>query len=302
VKEIKDKAVNNVTKSLEAAGLSQNDLSIDFQDWRKQIDVAEEEENAVKIEDIESKVLADIEGKKEDKARSSKLDDLKEKLSNDNDKQQNNKVFAEVLKEANKNIGNQENEVKVQELKQEMREKDPEIYFETFVKWVEEELKVIEVSKDELEEDERNLIEGKITDQNKAKETEKRLEEKIETKKQSQSFSQKINEWQNWLKTTAVEMAINHFQEQAKIIKKHVYSLKSSTNPFKRNAYEANKQRVNNLFSELNAISRTLDIQTVPPTKKNLFRPEVMVPVSLVAVLAIAFAVIIRRKKRIKAK
>jgi hypothetical protein len=301
VKEIKDKAVNNITESLEAAGFSQSDLSIDLQNWRKQMEVAEEEEDAVKIENIESKLLADIEGKKESKAESSKLDDLKANFSN-KDEPCSNKVFAETLKEANKNIGDQENEVKVQELKQEMRERDPEIYFETFVKWVEEELKVIEVSKDELEEDERNLIEGKITDQNKAKETEKRLEEKIETKKQSQSFSQKINEWQNWLKTTAAEMAINHFQEEAKKIKKHVYSLKFSTNPFKRNAYKNNQQRVNNLFSELNAISQTQDIQIPPPTEKSLFRPEVVIPVSLVAVAAIFATVIIRRKKRLKAK
>jgi hypothetical protein len=302
VKEIKDKAVNNITESLEAAGFSQSDLSIDLQNWRKQMEVAEEEEDAVKIENIESKLLADIEGKKESKAKSSKLDDLKANFSN-KDEPCSNKVFAETLKEANKNIGDQENEVKVQELKQEMRERDPEIYFETFVKWVEEELKVIEVSKDELEEDERNLIEGKITDQSKAKETEKRLEEKIETKKQSQSFSQKINEWQNWLKTTAAEMAINHFQEEAKKIKKHVYSLKFSTNPFKRNAYKNNQQRVNNLFSELNAISQTQDIQTPPPpTEKSLFRPEVVIPVSLVAVAAIFATVIIRRKKRLKAK
>ncbi|MCE8163579.1 MAG: hypothetical protein I3273_05990 [Candidatus Moeniiplasma glomeromycotorum] len=300
VEEAKNKAVKEITTALQKAGLSQDDLKDEYQNWKEQLKLAEEEGNATKIQDIESKLLADINNKKEFKENGAKLDNLLQKFQNA-DKTANKNEFKEAIKETNLNLGDQENEVKVQKVKEAMWEQDPELYFETFVNWVKEEIKTYEIKDNELEEKEKKLINGEITEPSEFKEIEKNLEKKLATKKHSWNFSQKLSEWQNWLRTTAVRLAANHLEEETKKIKRQIYSLKSSANSIKRQAYQQNEQKVNQLLAELNNVSQTSN-QTTAPVEKGFWQPKVLIPTTLAIVgLIILVAVIIRKnKKRIK--
>ena len=164
-------------------------------------------------------------------------------------------------------------------------------------------MEVCEMKDDELEADERKLIKGEITDLSEAEkvEIEKKLEEKVATKKQSWSFSQKLSEWQNWLKTEAAKLAVDYLEEEVKKIKQQIYGLKTSANHYKRKAFENNKGKANKLLAELNTISQKN--QTVAPTEKGFLQPKVLIPVALLAVvLAIAAVLVIRKRKQAKVK
>ncbi|MCE8163957.1 MAG: hypothetical protein I3274_07170 [Candidatus Moeniiplasma glomeromycotorum] len=301
VEETKNKAVKVITTALQVSGLSQGDLKVEYQSWQEQINLASEEENVTKIQDIESKLLADINNKKEIKAGGANLDNMLQKFQNA-DKTANENEFKEAIKETNLNLGDQENEVKVQKIKEAMWEQDHELYFETFVQWVKEEIKTYEIKDNELEEKEKKLINGEITEPNEFKEIEKNLEKKMATKKHSWNFSQKLSEWQNWLRTTAVRLTANHLEEETKKIKRQIYSLKSSANSFKRQAYQQNEQKVNQLLAELNNVSQTSNQTTNAPVEKGFWQPKVLIPATFVIVgLIILVAVIVRKnKKRIK--
>jgi hypothetical protein len=86
-------------------------------------------------------------------------------------------------------------------------------------------------------------------------------------------------------------------------IKQQIYLLKSSTNPLKSKAFKNNEEKVNKLLAELNTVSQKS--QTVAPTEKGFFRPEVIIPIALVAVVLIAavgIMVMRRRNKQLKVK
>jgi hypothetical protein len=77
--------------------------------------------------------------------------------------------------------------------------------------------------------------------------------------------------------------------------------MENNSNRYVQQAFQDNKNHVNNLLAELDTISQ--GNQTVAPNEKGFFRPEVVIPVSLSAVvLAIAVAVVIRKRKLAKAK
>jgi len=128
----------------------------------------------------------------------------------------------------------------------------------------------------------------------------KKLEEKVATKKHSWSLSQKLSEWQNWLKTKAAKLAVDHLEAETRKIKQHIYNLKSSTNFFKQQAYKNNEAEVNNLLADLNTISQKN--QTVAPAKKGFFRPGVVIPVSLLLVLGLVAVVILVKRRRKQGK
>jgi hypothetical protein len=304
IDETKEKAVKGITKALQEAKLSQSNLEDENQNWQEQIELAAEEGSATKIEDIENKLLADISNKKETKENDTKLDNWLEKFS-DKNKQVGNKEFTKALKEVNQNLGDQENQTKAEEVKKAMLEQNPELYFETFVKWVKEEMEVCGIKENELEDQERKLIKGEIVGLSEAEkvEIEKKLEEKVATKKQSWSFSQKLSEWQNWLKTRAAELAVDHFQEELKKIKRQIYSFKSGANSLKLKAFKQNEKQVNKLLADLNNFSQK--DQKVTPTEKNFWkRPEVIIPTVLgIGLVIVIVGVIIRgKRKQVKVK
>ncbi|MCE8163618.1 MAG: hypothetical protein I3273_05640 [Candidatus Moeniiplasma glomeromycotorum] len=255
VAEEKIKAVKKITAALQTASLSQNDLKEEYQNWQEQIDFAVEEGSATKIQDIESKLLAEIDQQKKLKENGAKLDNLLQKFSNKTKTISKNEL-ADDLKAVNEELGEAKNQTKSQKVKEVIRENDPEAYFEVFVKWVKAEMEVCQIKDNELEDKEKKLINGEITDLDQAKQVEKELEEKIITKKHSWSFRQKLNEWQNWLKNEAANLAVNHLEEEVKKIKRQIYSLKFSSNFLKTKAYQENEAKTNQLLAEINNISQ----------------------------------------------
>ncbi|MCE8159303.1 MAG: hypothetical protein I3270_01885 [Candidatus Moeniiplasma glomeromycotorum] len=299
VEEEKVKAVKKITAALQTASLSQNDLKEEYRNWQEQIDFAVEEGSATKIQDIESKLLAEINHQKEVKENSAKLDNLLQKFSN-KDKTVNKNELADDLRTVNENLGEVKNQTKNQEVKEVMRENDPEAYFEAFVKWVKEEMEVCQIKDDELEANEKKLINGEITDSNQSKQVEKALEEKIITKKHSWSFRQKLNEWQNWLKNEAANLAVNHLEEEVKKIKRQIYSLKFSSNFLKTKAYQENEAKTNQLLAEINNISQKNQPNSSPSASwpKTLgIGALIVVPVVLVV-----GGIIVRQRSRIKSR
>jgi len=133
LEETKNKAVEKITAALASAGLSQSDLKAENQNWQEQIDLATEEGSVTKIEDIEAKLLSNIENKQDLEQKGAELDSLTEKFQNQAKPASENE-FKDALRKLSENLGDQENETKTQAVKEAMREKNSELYFETFVK------------------------------------------------------------------------------------------------------------------------------------------------------------------------
>jgi len=86
------------------------------------------------------------------------------------------------------------------------------------------------------------------------------------------------------------------FEQKKEQIKQEIESIKNSSNQYTLQAYAENKKCLNSLLSELDAISQKS--QTVVP-EKCFFRSEVMIPVSIIALLTIAASILVVRRRKL---
>jgi len=199
------------------------------------------------------------------------LNNVADKYQGNNNQNSKDEIIND-LKKINRNLGNEDPETKrkLRETKKQMAQHDPELYFSSFVKLIEEEVKKLESEKGkdtkeskldleiEWNEEEKKLLNGEITDTSKKEELIEAIEKKIETKKRIWSWY-KHKEWNKWLKTKARLLFKKNkvsFDTQKSQIEEEIKNLKTSSNTFDKQAYRANQQGVNALLSELKSMSQ----------------------------------------------
>jgi hypothetical protein len=150
-----------------------------------------------------------------------------------------------------------------------MINQDPEKYFESFTKWVEEEERKIEKEKKSLketdtnseieyDEEEKALLNGEIDDQQKKEEIAERIEVKVNVKKKSWSLRRWLKEQYEWLKTKAKLLRKKNkvdFDQKANKIRQEIKTAESSSNQYIRQAYEKNKNQAEALLKELKNVA-----------------------------------------------
>jgi len=305
--QLREKIIQEITALLRKEPVvSDSDLKIENQNWLVQLKTAK---TSREIVGIQLRVKLNVGEIKRNKQSAANLNNLVQELQNGS-----KTIDINVIATFNQNSGNDDNKEKEQETREVMIQQDPELYFETFIKWVEEEEKKIEEERKKLKETnpnleiewterEQKLFNGEITDPEKKKEIVKQIEDKINAKKNSWNLWKWLQEMKKWIKTKAKLLRKNNkigFENKKEQIKKELENKKNSSNRHIREAYSSSENQVNNLLAELDAISQ--ENQTVAPSEKGFFRPEIVIPISLVAVVAIAAAIVIRKRKSAKAK
>jgi hypothetical protein len=252
-------------------------------------------EKCATINGIKSRIKNVVEAIVSLRKKTANLDNLSEKFENGSEKVEINDIAT-----FNQNSGDDKNKEKEQKAKENMMKSEE--YTEAFISWVKIEERKLEDSNFKLEytEEQKEFLKGKVADPIQKEQISSQIETKINVEKKSRGLKEFLKKVVNFVKDK-VKKVFNKGekekveQEAIQIIKK-LESAENSSNLYERAAYEENKQQVSELRMQLNSLLQ--DNQQVP--EKSLFRPEVMVLVSLVAMLAVVATVMIRRKKRIK--
>ena len=240
----------------------------------------------------------------------SNLDNLSQKFENGSAKVEINDIAI-----FNESSGDDKNQEKEQKARVAMMKSEG--YFENLVNWVKDEESKLNEVKEENDEDstpkvkyteeEEKFLNGEITDPEKKKEVAEQVKTKVNVKKKGWDLKKKLNKALKWAEDAAKKLLkqgkkkVEALENKAKQIKKELKNIENGSNRYERQAYQENKEQVNKLVAKLDVILQ--NNQTVAPTEKSFFHPEVMIPVSIVALLAIvATIVVIRRKKLTKIK
>lgn len=307
-KEWRNRYIERIKRYLNSRSIEENELEPENRNWLEKIKATN---NLGEMFSIVTEVEIDAKNKKDLKQTAAELDKIIEDVPS-----LNNEKLTKAFQTLNESLGEKENEVKAERAKKAMMEQDPEKYFESFAKWVEEEERKIEEEKKKLketdtdseieyDEEEKRFLNGQIDDQQKKEQVAKRIEEKINVKRKTWSFWKWLKELREWLKVKAKLLKKNNkvaFDQKKEQIKQEIENKKNSSNSYTQQAYQKNKQQAEALLRELDNISQ--NNQTVSPNEKGFFRPEVMVPLSIfvAVVLAIVAAVVIRKRKQVKVK
>jgi len=314
INRVRNDYIQDITELLnQEPVVKEGDLEEKNRNWLGQMKAATDYE---KILSIRLMVAIDIREKRKLKKQDEKLDNIIESIPAlfENQSANNSENFNKALQTINNSLGEGKNEVKAEGVKKAMINHDPEKYFESFAKWVEEEEKKIEEEKKKLEEtdtiseieydeEEKQFLKGQISDQQKQEQIAKRIEVKVNVKRKSWSLWKWLKEQAKWLKTKARLLRKNNkvgFDQKKEQIKQEIKNAKNNSNTYARQAYQKNESEVNKLLAELDAVSQ--ENQTVAPTEKGFFRPEVIVPVGLLVVAVVVGAIVIVRRKRKPAK
>jgi len=138
------------------------------------------------------------------------------------------------------------------------------------------------------------------SDINKINELGSKISEKIGQREALNSLSKFLEEARKLINGT-VKGTVEELRKQVEKIKKDLYSFQSSTNSWKNTAYQGKENDVKAMLTELENYSAQNNTTQKP--KSGFFRPAVIIPVGLVAVLGIVAAVVVvRKRKPVKAK
>jgi hypothetical protein len=95
-----------------------------------------------------------------------------------------------------------------------------------------------------------------------------------------------------------------HLQAELRKVQKGLQSFQFSTNTYQQSAYQKEENQVKQMLDKLE--NHSFQNNTTQPTKSGGFRPEIVVPVALLAVAAVvvgAVAIVRKRKSaQVKAK
>jgi len=303
----KTETLKKITEALQKARLSTSDLSADCQNWREQIDQAAEKGSWPEIDSIEQKVLADIKNKVENKEQEVQKQKENSKVLADKFRQATseevNKMKDNELKEAMELFTRWEGESDFKEaettpeMEKRLMANNPQLYCKTIVDAIKERIKDNELKEEELSEEVRNLIEGKITDPEKVKTAKEKAVKEIGDLGAKGKWTSLFNQAQALLKK-AKRAVTEKVKEDIKAIQDQMKSLKTNSNTYLTSYYQNKKADVEKLEKDL--ASSLSSNQTGSPKKTPW---GAIIPLSLVAVTLVAIvAVVVVRKRRKQAK
>jgi len=160
------------------------------------------------------------------------------------------------------------------------------------------------IDESKLSEEERKKVNqlknGEFADINKVNEVVNELSESA-NKKGTMNRLNGLIERAKALVEGKIKGSTDYLKKQAKEVQEGLYSFVYGTNSYQKSVYQDKQGEVKSALDKLENHSFSNDNQT---EKSGFFRPEVIILVSLVAValIGIATAVIIRKRKQIKLK
>jgi hypothetical protein len=152
----------------------------------------------------------------------------------------------------------------------------------------------VEIAKlgNEIKEKLERLKNGNFSDDNEVRKIEEEVSDKVSKEVANVEVNDLLAQAQKLLNNKAGEL-----KGQLEKIKKGLWSLKITDNPYQQKAYQLKKDEVEKALKGLE------NFQSQQPSSKGFFRPEVIIPLSLsIVVLAVVAAVVIRRRKLAKVK
>jgi len=265
---------------------------------------SEEQNNSVISEPRGKKREFESEARQEKEKKSKIVADELSRLISEAESKNNYGELETVIKEIDKLQGEEEyisHQEKIDQLKIKLGKLDKDKFRQLTIKKIEDLMKDNKLEKSELDQEAKEELESlkNENDVNKINELENKLGEKIGKKGALNSLSKLLEEAKNLVKSAA-KNATEELLKQAERIKKDLYSFKFSTNGWKTNACQNSENELNSVLNQLESFST----QTAQKPKSVFSRPEIMVPVALVAVLGIVgvSVVIAKNKKRKQAK
>lgn len=174
-------------------------------------------------------------------------------------------------------------------------------YRESIVKGIKNKLDESGIKESDLDEATKNKLakikSGEIQDTSEIDEVENKIVAKTGEKNAENALNSWLQQAKKLLESTKSSTADYLYQELKKI-KKGLYDFQYSTNIYQKKIYQTRAKDVQAMLSKLENYS----VPTKQTSSDGLFRPEIIVPVSLLTVVAVAALVIVRRKKRMKVK
>ncbi|CAG8707974.1 673_t:CDS:2, partial [Ambispora leptoticha] len=229
---------------------------------------------------IEEEVKQD-QAKKDEEATNTLTNDLAGLASKSDQEKEQSLVDIEKLKNQGGVYGQRKEEIK--EKKDELAKKDPQGYGKIIAKVIQQKMKEfkVEINKlgSEIKEKIKKLQNGEITNDEQVREIEEEVSEKVSEEVANVETNDLLAQAQNLLKGTA-----GNLKSQLEKIKKGLYSLKLSINPYQQKAYQLQKPRIEKALKDLESLSQN---NTHQPNKSGFFQPKVIISLGLLAVLAL---------------
>ncbi|CAG8475321.1 6983_t:CDS:2 [Paraglomus occultum] len=205
---------------------------------------------------------------KKDEEVSAKITNALQGLSKNTTDQEKENKLAEIEKSKNEGKISEEQKTKITEKKDELAKNDPQGYGKMMAEVLEKKINEFKVEIDKL----GQIIQDKL---NKLKNGEYTSD--VEVRQVEEEVSEKVSE------EVAVVETDNLLNQAQKVLNATA-------------AYQTKKDKVEKALKDLENVSQNKTQET------GFFRPEVIVPVSILAVLAVVAIVIVRRRKQAKVK
>jgi hypothetical protein len=187
----------------------------------------------------------------------------------------------------------QEYQEDVEELKTKLNELDKDKYREGVSRRVEDKLKEVGEKESGLSEEEKNDLEkiknGSVTELNKINEVENKIVARISKKNFSNLLNNLLEEANELVKNIAKGTA-----DKLKKLRKGLYNFQFNSNVY---CQEIFKEKETEVESALNKLA-TLSYPETSQGEDSWFRPEVVIPVSLVSFLVIGIVLVIRKSRK----
>lgn len=266
--------------------------------------------NSAKSEKVENnfhKVESNI--RKEEKERSSKVESKLKEIINKAKSQENYTELKASLEEINKNEGEEiyENrKEEVNKLKEKLANLDENKYRQDVITNINTKLNNKEsnskVSLDkEIQQKVDQVKSGEITEINAINEVENLVTESVNKKQSYNILEQLVNKVKVLKEQVAkkVKEDLQTIKKQSEDLTKKILEFKFSSNSFQQSAYLKLKEKTENSLKELKNIDFS-EANWQSNSGKSFFRPEVLVPTTLLGLLIVLAIVVIRARRKTK--
>jgi len=253
----------------------------------------------LRTEEVKNNVQQSISQKNEEGAQ--KLNELLNRSKGTNVYEELKSILQEISKyEGEKFYVAHQNEIN--EERNKLGGLDENKFRNDVVKELEGKLAANGIDESKLSEEQRSKVNklknGEYTDINKINEVVNEISESANKEGTKSRLNELLAKAESLVKGT-IKGSIDSLKKQAKEVQEGLYSFVYDTNSYKKDVYQSNQEKITSALKELENHSFN---NTNQPEKSGFFRPEVIVPVSLLVVLAVAAIVIVRRKKQAKVK
>ena len=259
------------------------------------------EAKRLRTEEVKNNVQQGISQKNEKGAQ--KLSELLSRAKNTNDYEELKGILQDISKyEGEEFYIARQDEVK--EARNKLGSLNESKFRNDAFKEIQDRLTANGIDESKLSEEERKKVNqlknGEFADINKVNEVVNELSESA-NKKGTMNRLNGLIERAKALVEGKIKGSTDYLKKQAKEVQEGLYSFVYGTNSYQKSVYQDKQGEVKSALDKLENHSFSNDNQT---EKSGFFRPEVIILVSLVAValIGIATAVIIRKRKQIKLK